>query len=240
VTDRALLHHRLRSIVFVHWPYEAAEVERLLPPGLSVDLHCGRAWVGMVLFTVRMRVRATPVVPWVGTSNQANLRTYVRGPDGRAGVWFLSLDGSRLLPAVLAQWTWSMPFAWSRVDLRREGDTITYDCARRWPTRPAAHGHASVEVGARTATGDTDRFLTDRSLLWGRSRRGLVTAVAEHDTWRLRRARLLDVDPGLLTAAGLAVPTAEPLVHAADEMRVRFGGRTHVVGLPEGMAERHG
>lgn len=233
MSDRTLLHHHLRHIAFVHRPYDPAVVQRLLPDGLTVELLDDRAWVSLIAFDVRMRPAGLPPVPWLTRFPQTYLRTYVTGPDGRAGVWFLSLDGARLVPALLARWAWGAPFAWSRVQVARDGDRLSYDVSRRFPA-DRAHGRLVVEAGARLVADDHDRFLTERSLLWGLSPRGrtrtrrLVATLADHDPWRLRAARLVDADDGLFAAAGLPPTTDTPRLHVVDEMHVRFRGRLPV------------
>ena len=241
MSARTLLHHHLRHIVFVHRPYDPAAVQRLLPDGLTVELLDHRAWVSLIAFDVRMRPAGLPPVPWLTRFPQNYLRTYVTGPDGRAGVWFLSLDGARLVPALLARWAWGAPFAWSRVDADRRGDLLSYDVARRFPA-DGAHGRLVVEPGARLVPDDHDCFLTERSLLWGASPRGrrLVATVADHDPWRLRAARLVDADDGLFAAAGLPPTTDAPRLHVADEMHVRFRGRLRVTESTVGRAHPPG
>ena len=91
-----------RRLTYVHWPFSPDLVQSRLPSGLEVDTHDGAAWVGLVPFHMEnIAARFTPPIPYLGTFPETNVRTYVRGSDG-PGVWFLSLDISRLLPVVVA------------------------------------------------------------------------------------------------------------------------------------------
>jgi uncharacterized protein len=65
-----------------------------------------------------------------------NVRTYVRGPDGREGRWFFSLDADRLEPLLVARSTYRLPYMWSQTTVERNGSTIRYRRGRRWPARP--------------------------------------------------------------------------------------------------------
>ena len=39
---------RWNDLLFAHWPVPAAQIDRLLPSGLVVDIFDGSAWVGVV------------------------------------------------------------------------------------------------------------------------------------------------------------------------------------------------
>ena len=93
---------RWADLAYLHWQVDEREVRDQLPAGLYPDLHEGAAWVGLVPFEMRgLRVRGTPPLPWVRRFVEVNVRTYVRDEYGRPGVWFHSLDASRLGAAVI-------------------------------------------------------------------------------------------------------------------------------------------
>ena len=97
---RPLMYHHWNWITFVHWSYPPAVVQRLLPPGLTVQTSGGKAWVGLTPFLMEgIRAPAVPAVPWLSRFGEVNVRTYVHDGQGRRGTWFFSLDASRL-PAV--------------------------------------------------------------------------------------------------------------------------------------------
>ncbi|MEV0134122.1 DUF2071 domain-containing protein [Dactylosporangium sp. NPDC050688] len=88
-------------MTFIHWRYPAEVLQRSLPPGLTVHTFDGIGWVGLLPFLMDgVRAPYTPAMPWLSRFAETNLRTYVRGPDGRTGIFF-SLDAARL-PAVAA------------------------------------------------------------------------------------------------------------------------------------------
>ena len=97
--------HDLTSI---HWRYDPAVVQRLLPDDLIVDTCDGSAWVGLIPFHMRaVRVLPGPVVPWLGSFVEINVRTYVTDHAGRRGVWFWSLDVPRSPIVGVARSDWS-------------------------------------------------------------------------------------------------------------------------------------
>src|SRR5260370_21271939 len=96
---------RLTSL---HWPYDPAVVQRMLPRGIEIDCFEGRAWVGLVLFLVERMP-----LPWISHSPQTNLRTYVKGPDGTLGVWFFSVDAASILSVAGGRMGYGLPCMWS-------------------------------------------------------------------------------------------------------------------------------
>ena len=55
VVSRPAMHHRWDLLTFLHWRYDPAVVQRLLPPGLTVQTFDGSAWVGLVPFMMQVR-----------------------------------------------------------------------------------------------------------------------------------------------------------------------------------------
>jgi uncharacterized protein len=98
--DRPAMRHRWERLTFLHWPFDPADVQRLLPSGLEVETWDGAAWVGLVPFYMRVATPAGHRVPWLSNFCETNVRTYARDRAGQSGVWFLSLDAARL-PAVV-------------------------------------------------------------------------------------------------------------------------------------------
>lgn len=210
------------DLAYLHWRYDPAEVQRLLPAGLEVDTFEGAAWVGLIPFSMRgIGLGKGPGVPYLGSFAEVNVRTYVVR-NGRPGVWFFSLDVDRLLPAVVARLTYRLPYCWGSTSHERVGDDLVTRVRRRWPTR-TAESDIRVKMGDRVQADDLDVFLTARWGLYSASRRGLRYASVDHEPWPLRAARALQWDGTLLEAAGLSAPAAEPHVRCSDGVSVRIG-----------------
>jgi uncharacterized protein YqjF (DUF2071 family) len=216
-----------RRLTFMHWAYEPAVVQALLPAGLTADTYDGMAWVALVPFEMMATFPVGPAVPWLSNFWETNVRTYVRGPDGRTGVWFLSLDASRFAAVAAARVGYSLPYFWSRMRLveSNAGTEILYTTERRWP-RPRAQSVVKVRVGAAyepEELTERDHYFTARFALWAHTRRGLRWTPADHVAWPLHRAELLHLDDGLMAAAGLPAPTGEPVLHHSPGVAVRIG-----------------
>jgi uncharacterized protein YqjF (DUF2071 family) len=224
---RAAMVHHWDDLTFLHWRYDPAEVQRLLPEGLEVETFDGSAWVGLVPFFLEVGLPRVPSVPWFSQFAETNVRTYVRGRDGRTGIWFFSLDAARLGAVVVARTTYRLPYFWSTLRIERGESRISYSCRRRWPgPGRGATSEVAVEIGDAFAPGELaelDHYLTARWALYSAPRSGLRHALAEHDPWPLHHARVVHLDDGLVAASGLTQPEGEPLVHHSRSVEVRIG-----------------
>jgi uncharacterized protein YqjF (DUF2071 family) len=232
----AAMVHWWEELTFIHWRFDPAAVQRLLPPGLTVETCEGSAWVGLVPFFLRVGLPKVRPVPWLSRFAETNVRTYARSADGSSGVWFFSLDAARLGAVVVARSTYRLPYFWSKMSIEHSGSTIAYRCARRWP-RPRGTSAATIAIGERYEgheLTDLDHFLTARWALFSAPRSGLHQARAFHDPWPLHRAQIVDLDDTLVVAAGLPSPQGIPLVHFAPSVEVRIGWPTKVCAEPVG------
>jgi uncharacterized protein len=239
--ERPLLRMRWRSLTYVHWAVDPAVVQELLPEGLTVDVHDGAAHVGLVPFVMDGiavglgRRRGVPLP--AGTFPETNVRTYVIGPDGGRGVYFHSLDVTRLAPTLVAQLGYRLPYAWSamRVGRRAAGPpgvtAVAYRSARRWPGPRGAASHLVVEVGGQVTDRDRtalDDHLSARWSLYAATPAGtILRARVDHPRWRLQEARIRHLDDRLVAAAGYGTLGEGTPTH------VRYGGDvTVLVGPP--------
>src|SRR5699024_3908215 len=86
-----------KFLTFLHWAYDPATVQALVPNDLTVQQWDGRTWVGITPFRMAdVRVPGLPPLPGWNAFPELNLRTYVRTEAGRDGIWFLSLLVPRL------------------------------------------------------------------------------------------------------------------------------------------------
>jgi uncharacterized protein YqjF (DUF2071 family) len=218
-----MLHQRWDENAFLHWSYEPSLIRPLVPPVFDLDVYDGRAWVGLVLF------RDTTGPPWARSQPlgwafpEINVRTYVRGPDGRKGVWFMSLDvasGATALGGVAL----GLPYRWSRMAIVTDTSRADYLCRRHVPSRHTSSRVVIDIADAPAVDGDLDRFLTARFRLFGTGPLGAFEVPIEHPPWTLASGRPIVVDDRLCAAAGVPVAVAAPpLVHVGASVDVRVG-----------------
>jgi uncharacterized protein YqjF (DUF2071 family) len=221
-----VMRQRWERLTFLHWPFEPAVVQALLPQSLQVDTFGGTAWVGLVPFFMRVSTGGGGRAPWVSDFCETNVRTYVRDGDGRAGIWFFSLDAARLGAVAVARATYHLPYYWSSMQVAERGGQIAYTCRRLLPGPRGATSRARISIGDRLSTGELDErdhFLTARWVLFSVLGTRHRLARAWHEPWPLHRARVLACDDHLVAAAGLPQPPGEPLVHYSPGVDVRIG-----------------
>lgn len=235
---RPVLRQRWCELAYFHWRYDPDAVQRLLPPGVTVDTFDGSAWVGLIPFTMRdVAIGPTPAVPWLGTFIEINVRTYVVDPLGRRAVWFFSLDVPRLAIVGVARTAFALPYCWSAADHSvveprdadgPDGAQHRYTMRRRWPgARPGRRPSADIRftVGGRIPEAEEtelDHFLSARwALVTTRGEQPLYGRV-HHERWPLHRIDGHDVRQDVVEAAGL--PSPEGPIHAlyAPEVHVRI------------------
>ncbi len=188
-----------------HWEVPVAELRARIPPSLEIDTFEGRAFVGVVPFTMA-QVRLGPV--WLGTFLETNVRTYVVG-DGVPGVWFFSLDCDRKLVAAGGRAMYRLPYRHARLASRTTDATTRYSLERS-----GAHLAASWTVGdphGPAALGTLAHFLTERYAMYGPTRGGGAYRLrVHHPPWPLHHARLDELDTDLCAGAPIDLVLASP------------------------------
>lgn len=215
-----------RSLTFLHWAYEPAVIRRLLPEGLELDTFDGAAWVGLAPFLlVNLRVPTLPAFPWVSHFPETNVRTYVRGQDGKRGVWFFTLEADRLLAVLGARAFYHLPYRWARMRVEEKAGIVKYHSERSWPFG-AGHSSVSVRPGERMGVGPLDNFLTVRYRLFSAAGNRIYHADIEHKPWPLRHAEVEEFEGDLIERSGVPKPTGKPVVHFSQDLDVRVGWLT--------------
>jgi uncharacterized protein YqjF (DUF2071 family) len=233
--DRPAMLQRWTQLSFVHWAYEPEAVQGILPPELAVDPFDGAAWVGLIPFRLAIRRPGVPYVPWLSRFAETNLRTYVIGPDGRRGIWFLSLDAARFAAVAVARSSYRLPYMWADAAIRTRHDTIRYLGTRRWPA-PSATYDLTLRIGASVdRPSELERFWTARWHLFSAAPQPLpprrieldVTTVT-HPPWPLHRAEVVALEETLLRASGLPEPSGAPVALYSPGVSTRFAARVRI------------
>ena len=208
-----LLRQTWSNIVWCHWPVDADLVADLLPHGLTPDLYEGQAWVGLIPFAMRDLRLAGPFGPltrFASTHNfgEVNVRTYVKGPDGKSGVWFCTLDADRWLAVKTANVAFGLPYRHAATSFEAVG------ARRRWHSQRHDDGaRAALDVTvddqpSRLANPGLEQFLVERYALYTLRRGHLYRGELRHQPWRLRSAQLTTVVTETVAAAGFVLEGA--------------------------------
>ena len=220
---RPVMKQQWRDLAYIHWEYEPEEVQALLPAGIEVDTFDGKAWVGLIPFSMRnISFPLIPPVPYFGSFPEVNVRTYVKR-NGVPGVWFFSLDVNRLIPAFFARATYFIPYCWGKASHKKTEAKLLTSVARRWPSKSSSH--IELSIGERIESpSELAHFLSAR---WGLFSQGfggrLRYAPVDHEQWELYSASIDMLDDKLVTAAGLPAPRGEAHVMFSPGVSVRIG-----------------
>jgi uncharacterized protein YqjF (DUF2071 family) len=221
--ERPVILQNWRQLTFLHWRYPADVLQARVPKGLEIETFDGSAWLAIVPFYLcGLRRPRVPALPWISGFAETNLRTYVRGPDGKSAVWFFSLDAERLAAVAGARLTYGLPYMWSRMRLAASGSRVLYQSARRWPDR-LGRTEIEIERGKSLEADPLEEFLTARFGLYSVLRGRLAYAPVEHPPWPLESARAVRLSETLTETAGLPKPDGPPLAHFSPGVDVRTG-----------------
>jgi uncharacterized protein len=237
------MRQRWRELLFLHWEVEPAALQALLPPGLTLDTFEGRAYIGLVPFTMRdVRPVWSPPVPCLSHFHETNVRTYVHKDGEKPGVWFFSLDAANPVAVWLARTLWKLPYYTAKMRL-----SIKDDGTRRYSTERLEKPSVGARLSWRpegepapAAPGTLAHFLCERYLLYAFDGDQLRCGQVHHTPYPLQRARLLHLENTLIAEAGIPVNGSPSLVHYAAGVDVEiFGLKSLQTGLPRPSPRRH-
>lgn len=210
------------DLLFAHWPVPAESIRHLVPQQLELDLHDGKAWIGVIPFWMSgIRPRGVPPIPGLSSSPELNVRTYV-SYRGIPGVYFWSLDIASHAAVWGARTFYHLPYFYASMSVRNAREKFTYSCsrledpkpadfrARYWPTSPPR----------RRQKGELEHFLAERYCLYTVHRGKVYRAYIHHLPWPLQDAEAeIELDT-MATASGIELPQAKPLLHFSRDLEV--------------------
>ncbi len=186
-------------------------IEPLLPPGLTLDTFDGKAYVGLVPFTMHgiRPSRYLPPMPGVSAFHETNVRTYVHSRGQGPGVWFFSLDAANPVAVTAARVGWHLPYFFARMSLDQQEDRIHYTSRRLYPPPKPADLDITWRIGRELGSAKPDsfeHFLCERYLLYATQRDGtLLSGQVHHTPYPLHEATVESIQDSVLAAAGFPV-----------------------------------
>lgn len=177
-----------QQLLFAHYAVTPELIAPFIPEGLELDTFDGQAWISVVPFTMGFRMRYSP---FEVKFDELNVRTYVIR-DGKAGVFFFSLDASDLFTVIGARLTFSLPYHLAKMKLEKTAEQISFFSQRQgYPTGKyqfeATYQPVSSVYHANPNT--LDYWLAERYCLYSVARNGaLYRGEIHHYPWSLQRA----------------------------------------------------
>lgn len=198
-----------RSLLFLHWPCDAAVLRRLVPQQLQLDLWQGVAYIGVVAFEIpTLRLCWWP--RWCRLRFlETNVRTYVRWRE-RPGVFFFSLDANSLPAVIAARRLWGLPYYHARLTCSEHAGWIDYAVRRRAIDARLRVRYRPARRLGPSPPGTLDHFLLERYQLFVVRRGQVFCTEVEHEPYDAHDAELGDCCESLIAAAGLPPASGSP------------------------------
>lgn len=224
---RAVMYQNWRLLTFLHWAFPPEEVRGLLPAGLELDTFEGKAYIGLVPFTMRgIRPVGLPAVCWLSNFHETNVRTYVHAGGRDPGVYFFSLDAANPVAVALARRLFHLPYHYARMTIQSLGEAISYRSERRaaGPMPPMTRIDCRILpiLPKPAIVGTLDHFLIERYLLYTTRSGRLCVGQVYHTPYPIQAAEILILEETLLAASGLSRPDRVPLVHYSGGVNVEI------------------
>ena len=214
---RPVMKQRWDRLLFLHWEADAVELQKRLPPGLTIDCFEGKAYIAVVPFLMRnIRPVYLPSMPWLSNFLELNVRTYVVDEHGTPGVWFFSLDTDRRIARTLARRFFQLPYfsAEMRATAAEDG-WLDYRTVRREASELAPLSSEAAEYRYRgvgdaqlAEPGSLEFFLLERYVLFAWHERGeqLLSGRVWHEPYRYQIAEVEQWSVAPIGWDGLTVP----------------------------------
>ena len=174
--------------IFVHWKVPLTILLKLIPKGMIPDLFNEEAWVSLVIFTMRnMRPRFLPPLAAVSDFHEVNVRTYIN-MDNRPGIYFLSIEASKLISAMLANSISGIPYEYAQVNRHADSHTIGFSSRNKKKNRDLELAVDITEGSLEKS--ELDKWLTERYCLYTHRRNNICMFQIHHPEWPIQAMRL--------------------------------------------------
>jgi uncharacterized protein YqjF (DUF2071 family) len=201
-------------LLFAHWRVDHDSLRAIVPEQIPIDTFDDSAWLGITPFRITgFRLRGLPPAPIVSSFPEINVRTYST-MDGKAGIWFFSLDTSNRLAVEAARLAYRLPYHHARISDVRRGDRIDYRSVRSGAQFDATYGPDGAVESVQP--GSLEYFLTERYCLYTVHDGAVHRAEVHHPPWPLQAA---EAEIRENTMAPVALK-GEPLLHYSERQDV--------------------
>ncbi len=240
---RPVMRQEWHHLLFLHWAVPVDQLRALVPAAIDIDTFEGRAYVGLVPFTMTgVRPIWSPPVPFLSRFHETNVRTYVHYRGRNPGVWFFSLDAANAVAVQVARAFWSLPYFFARMRMEHGvGGSVTgsesagasdhdespgwidYRSERRWPqpTPAALHVRYAPRGAASPAVvGSLEHFLTERYILYTGEDRRLASAQVHHQPYPVQAAVVQSLSENVIASARIKRGDEAPICHYAHGVNV--------------------
>jgi uncharacterized protein YqjF (DUF2071 family) len=201
---RAFLTAHWNNLFLASYPVPPALLEKRVPPGLSLDLRDGNAFVSLVAFEfLHARVFG---IPWPGYRNFAelNLRFYVRQGE-RRGVVFIREFVPQRFVALMARLLYNEPYLAAPLWATHveSADEIRMEYRLRFAGREQRIAVTGGKPAVRPAEDSVEHFFKEHHWGYGTTRSGqAIRYEVAHPVWDVYPVRSYQLDFDFATVYG--------------------------------------
>ena len=176
------------ELAFIHWEINKDWLISQIPNGLELDLYDGKAWIGIVPFSMKgVTLRGFPAPKFLCDFPEINLRTYVTR-NGKKGVWFFSLDVPHSLAVWAARTFFHLPYYKAQIHTTIDGTHVDYQFKRN---EVEFEGTYTPGEFIDAASKSFEYWSTERYCLYSANSTGeLFRAEIHHRQWPLQSASI--------------------------------------------------
>jgi uncharacterized protein YqjF (DUF2071 family) len=176
--ENPILFQNWSDLLFLHWVYDANELQALLPKGLHIDTYKDKAYVGIIPFFMN-DIKPAFFGKFLPGMNfyELNVRTYVYNDEGIPGVWFFSLEASSWIATKIGQFFFNLPYHHSSFKVKKSDQKIDYQCNR---STAAFFSYQIGSVQGVAEPGSLEFFLIERYHLFAADNQGKLMQTSVH------------------------------------------------------------
>lgn len=172
------------NAIFFHWQVELNELEKFVPKELEIDLFEGKPWVSLVTFAMeKIRPKYLPYFPPISDFDEINIRTYVKS-NNKTGVYFLSIEGGKLLSCKVAKGVSELPYRFSKIQ-RTENQHESYNS--EFNDKLNFEFTTGKEIKDKT---ELDKWLTERYALFQDTEKSINKFEIHHLEWPINEINI--------------------------------------------------
>jgi hypothetical protein len=216
-------------VLFMHWKVPVGELQPLLPPNLSLDLHDNHAWISLVPFTMNeIRPRRLPAFAPICNFHEINVRTYVTAAN-KPGVYFLSIEASKYLSAFIARQLSGLPYEKAVMDRQFTHVGFGYTSINKRKGFELSTAFDVLDpIEEKTPL---DIWLTERYCLYTSTKGSLYRYDIHHQPWDLRGANVYSLTLNY-KIGNIQLTTPPDLAHYSNGVQVIAWKRQKVNMIP--------
>jgi uncharacterized protein len=223
-----VMRQKWNNLLFLHWSVDPQVLRPFIPAELEIDTFEGHAWIGITPFTLDdVHLTGIPPIPGLSSFHELNVRTYVHA-HGIPGIWFFSLDASKLLPAVAARLFFMAPYFKAQIEFRQVSGGFNFALTR---LASSARFRASWSTGVRLRDPDLESlafFVVERYCYFAVENCNVYMTRIYHHPWILDEATVLSYESTMFETLGICEPAAAPLAYFSQEQNVDIWGPTRL------------